>query len=156
VIVYVLGAPGSGKSATAGPLRALLPGWVVFDWDGLMSAAGTLAGGDISSTPITWGAYGLLVRAVVEEIASVNLVLLDVCTPDDLDGWPAGRWVLLDCTDDERRARLTPRADTKQVEHAVNDASAYRRLGLPAADSTGITPAQVAVQLAGMMGRPTE
>ena len=146
--MYVLGAPGSGKSAAANPLRALLPGCVVLDWDGLMGPAGTLAGADISATPATWRTYGLLMRAVVDQIIPMNLVLLGVCTPDELSDWPTGGWLLLDCSDDERRARLAPREDAAQVKYALEDAANYRRLGLSVVDSTGLAPPQVARELA--------
>lgn len=132
VIVYVLGAPGSGKSAAANPLRALLRGCVVLDWDGLMGPAGALARAEISATPATWRTYGLLMRSVVDQVVPTDLVLLGVCTPDELSDWPTGEWLLLDCSDDERRARLGPREGTAQIELALEDAAHYRRLGLPA------------------------
>ncbi len=113
-----------------------------------MGPAGALARGDISATPATWRTYGLLVRAVVDQIVPTNLVLLGVCTPDELSDWPTGKWLLLDCSDDERRARLAPREDTAQIKDALEDAANYRGLGLPALDSTGLTPRQVAGELA--------
>ena len=146
--MYVVGAPGSGKSTAASPLRAFLPGSVVFDWDGLMGPAGTLAGADISETPATWRTYGLLVRAVIDQILPTNIVLLGVCTPDELSDWPEGRWLLLDCSDGERRTRLATRAGSEQIKYALEDAADYRRLGLPVVDGTGLTPPEVASELA--------
>jgi hypothetical protein len=148
VIVYVLGAPGSGKSTIACPLRELLAACVVFDWDGLMGPAGTLAGADIRATPATWRAYGLLVRAVVDQIAPTNLVLLGVCTPDELSDWPTGQWILLDSSDDERSTRLALREDAEQIEYALQDAAHARSLGLSAVDSTGLALPQAAEELA--------
>ena len=99
---------------------------------------------DISATPTTWRTYGLLVRAVVDQIVPTNLVLLGVCTPDELSDWPPGKWLLLDCSDDECRARLAPREDTRQIKDALEDAANYRGLGLPTLDGTSVTPRQVA------------
>ena len=74
MVVYVLGAPGSGKTTAAGYLPGLLPGHVVLDWDAFMGEAAALAGRDISASPATWPAYRGLVRAVVEAIAPVPAV----------------------------------------------------------------------------------
>jgi Mg-chelatase subunit ChlI len=48
VITYVLGAPGSGKTAAVRPLASLLPDHVVLDWDAFMAPAAALAGRDIT------------------------------------------------------------------------------------------------------------
>jgi hypothetical protein len=148
VITAVLGSPGSGKSAVARPLAALLPGHAVLDWDALMDPAAALAGRPIRQSPDTWAAYGDLVRAVVGVITPLPAVLLGVCTPDELRGWPIGAWILLDCTDHERRRRLGSDARPEDIETAVTDARQYRTLGLPVIDTTSRTPAQVAADLA--------
>jgi hypothetical protein len=96
VITAVLGAPGSGKSAVAQPLAALLPNHVVLDWDIFMKPAAALAGREIIGHPETWLAYRQLVGTVVAAIAHLPVVLLTVCTPDELPGWPIGAWVLID------------------------------------------------------------
>ena len=59
---YVLGAPGSGKSAVVPLLKGLIRSHAVIDWDALAKPAAELAGTKISSAPQTWSAYerGLL------------------------------------------------------------------------------------------------
>jgi hypothetical protein len=46
------------------------------------------------------------------------VVLLGVCTPTELAGWPIDAWVVLDCTDQERRQRLRQRSETDDVQEA--------------------------------------
>ncbi|SDE30993.1 P-loop NTPase family protein [Auraticoccus monumenti] len=145
---YVLGAPGSGKSSLAPLLRTLLPGRVVLDWDALMEPAGTLAGWPVREHPDTWGPYSDLVRAVVGQLGSSPVVLLTVCTPDELRGWPPGRWLLLDCDDTTRRTRLAPRGDLAEATGAVADAASYRALGLPVVDTTSLPLPDAARRLA--------
>jgi hypothetical protein len=148
VIISVLGAPGSGKSTVARPLAALLPDHVVLDWDALMPPAAALAGRDITQHRETWPAYRQLVRTVLDAVVHLPVVLLNVCTPDELPGWPIDAWALLDCTDQERRRRLGPDAGPDRLTEAFGDASQYRHLGLPVIDTTGHTPAEVAADLA--------
>jgi broad-specificity NMP kinase len=144
VILYVLAAPGSGKTTVTPHLRALLPGRVVLDWDAFMEPAGALAGVAISQAPHTWASYERLVRTIVEQIGPVDVVLLGVCTPHQLRRWPEGGWLLLDCADAERRARLARRGHPSATTGAVVDAAVYRALGLPVVDSTGREPREVA------------
>ncbi len=148
MLTYVLGAPGSGKSAVAGPLASQLPDHAVLDWDAFMAPAAALAGREIAPHPDTWPAYRQLVRVAVEAVAHLPVVLLGVCTPGELPGWPAGSWLLLDCSDRERRHRLGRRAGPDDLAAALQDAAEYRSLGLPVIDTTGRTPAEVAAALA--------
>ena len=148
MIAAVLGAPGSGKSTVAGPLRSLLPSYVVIDWDDFMVPAAALAGRDIRQHPDTWPAYRHLVRAVIDATAHLPVVLLGVCTPDELRGWPIASWVLLDCTNQERRRRLRQDSRLSDLPDAVRDAREYRALGLPVVDTTALTPGEVAAEIA--------
>ena len=147
MIVAVLGAPGSGKSTVAGPLRSLLPGYAVVDWDDFMTPAAALAGRDIRQHPDTWPAYRNLVRAVLDDMAHLPVVLLGVSIPDELRGWPIAEWILLDCSDQERRRRLQRDARSGDLTAAVRDAQEYRSLGLPVVDTTARTPDEVAADL---------
>jgi hypothetical protein len=106
MITVVLGAPGSGKSTVTPPLRTLLPGCMVMDWDVFMEPAAQLAGRDIRSHPETWPGYRQLVRTTLDTMAGQRVVMLGVTAPDDLEGWPVSSWLVLDCTDHERRRRL--------------------------------------------------
>jgi hypothetical protein len=115
VITGVLGAPGSGKSTAARPLASLLPTHVVLDWDTFMVPAAALAGREITQHRETWPAYRQLVGTVMATIAHLPVVLLTVCTPDELPDWPIDAWVLLDCTDEERRQRLGQQASPDRL-----------------------------------------
>jgi hypothetical protein len=132
VITVVLGAPGSGKTTVIEPLTALLPGHVVLDWDAFMEPAGAPAGRDIRLNPQTWRAYRGLVRTITTSVASVPVVLFGVATPEEVDGLQIRAWVLLDCTDEERRLRLHADGREHDSDSAVRDAQDYRSLGLPA------------------------
>ncbi len=153
MISYVLGAAGSGKSTLVPLLRPLLPGHVVLDWDAFMDPAGMLAGRPIRESPRTWPAYRDLVRAIVQSLGAVPVVLFGVCTPDELPDWPNGRWILLDCADAERGRRLAGGATRGQgrLPAAIRDAAEYRCLGLPRYDTTGRPPGEAAAGLAGLI-----
>lgn len=153
MITAVLGAPGSGKSTVAQPLAELLPTHVVLDWDIFMEPAAALAGREITGYPETWPAYRQLVGAVVSAIAHLPVVLLTVCTPEELPGWPIDAWVLLDCSDQERRQRLAQQASPDRLTEGIHDATDDRLLGLPVIDTTGHTPAEVADALARFVRR---
>lgn len=148
MITSVLGAPGSGKSSTVPALAELLPAHAVLDWDAFMDPAAALAGQEIRANPEAWPAYRELVHAVIGSIAHLPVVLLGVCTPAELKEWPIDAWVLLDCTDQERRRRLDQHADPGAVEDAIRDGREYRLLGLPVIDTTGRPPAAAAAELA--------
>jgi hypothetical protein len=153
VNAYVLGAPGSGKTALVGPLRARLPGHLVVDWDFLMEPAGQLAGRSIQANRSTWSHYDALVRAVLDQLG-VPLVLLGVRTPEELHGWPFGTWILLDCADETRVARLGERRNGAELAEAVEDGRRYRELGLPVVDSTSLAIEDVAEELVSLLTRP--
>lgn len=148
MVIAVLGAPGSGKSTAARPLASLLPAYVVLDWDAFMMPAAALAGREITQHREAWPAYRQLVGTVLATIAHLPVVLLTVCTPDELPGWPIDAWVLLDCTDEERRQRLGRQANPDRLAEGLHDAREYRSLGLPVIDATGHAPAEVAADLA--------
>jgi broad-specificity NMP kinase len=155
VLTYVLGAPGSGKSTVAPLLRRVLSGHVVLDWDAYMRAASELAGRDIRRDPTTWPIYRRLMRAIVDTILPLPLIVLGVCTPDELGGWPIDSWIVLDCADEERERRLANNGDATDVEDALADAARYRALGLQVIDTTDRTPQSVADALARTIQEPS-
>lgn len=148
MITVVLGAPGAGKTTVLEPLIALLPGHVVLDWDAFMEPAGALAGRDIRLSPETWPAYRELMRTITSSAAAVPVVLLGVATPDELNDLPVVAWVVLDCSDGERRRRLHADGRDRDCDAAISDAQHYRSLGLPVIDTTARTPALIAADLA--------
>jgi hypothetical protein len=77
-----------------------------------------------------------------------GVVLLGVVTPDELPGWPRGRWLLLDCDDDTRRRRLAGRPDPTECAEAVADAAEYRNRGLDRLDTSGLSPDDAAGRVA--------
>lgn len=59
--------------------------------------------------------------------------------------------MLLDCSDDERRARLANRLGEAEIADALRDARQYRSLGLAAVD-TNRSVDLVASEIAGLIG----
>ena len=148
MLTYVLGAPGSGKSTVAPVLRRALPGYVILDWDVYMPAASELAERDIRRDRTTWPGYRNLMRAVVDTVLPASLVVLGVCTPDELSGWPIDSWLVLDCTDEERERRLANKGGASDMNDVLAEAARYRALGLHVIDTTARTPQSVADELA--------
>ena len=68
----------------------------MLDWDAFLGPAGALAGVAVPPARHTWSSYERLVRTIVEQVGSVPVVLLGVCTPEQLKDWPDGDWLLLD------------------------------------------------------------
>lgn len=154
VMTYVLGAPGSGKSSLAPLLRRALPGYVILDWDVFMPAASELAGRDVRKDRSAWPSYRGLVRTVVDAIYPTPLVVLGVCTPDEVGGWPIDAWLVLDCADEERQRRLANTGDATDVDAAIADAARYRTLGLRVIDTTNRPLQPVANELARLILEP--
>jgi hypothetical protein len=153
MITVVLGAPGSGKSTVTPLLGTLLPGCIVMDWDVFMEPAAQLAGRDIRSHPETWPGYRQLMRTALETMSGQRVLMLGVGAPDDLEGWPVSSWLVLDCTDQERRRRLTQAGRAADAQEAVADAAEYRSLGLPVIDTTALTPEEVASEIARLLSQ---
>ena len=153
MIIAVLGAPGSGKTTVIEPLAALLPRHVLLDWDAFMEPAAALAGQDIRANRETWPAYRQLVQRVAASVASMPVVLFGVATPDELDSLHIRTWVLLDCSDEERRRRLQADGRGREAKAAIGDAEHDRSLGLPVIDTTARPPALIAADLADFVTR---
>jgi hypothetical protein len=116
-----------------------------------MEPAGQLVGKSIRADRSAWPYYDALVRAVLEQVDDVPVVLLGVRTPDELHGWPIGTWILLDCADDERVTRLGERLGGSELAEAIEDGQSYRKLGLPVVDSTSRTIDEVAEVLTSLI-----
>jgi hypothetical protein len=148
VIVSILGAPGSGKTTVTPILRSILPRHLIIDWDDLMEPASALAGCEIREDPTTWSAYAALVRSVLEAAASLDSVLLGVCTPEELRDWPIDTWLLMDCRDEVRTHRLSTHGRGPDIACALDDARSYRRLGLRVVDTSELSPCETGSELA--------
>ena len=150
-MIYVLGAPGSGKTTVAPLLSSRLPTHTVIDWDAFIDAASDLAGRDVRRSPETWPSYTKLVRAIVDSIRPRPIIVLGGCSPSELRDWPIDAWVLLDCADAERERRLGAHRARDEVTDAVSDGRHYRGLGLRVIDTTDRSSAQVAAALADLV-----
>lgn len=150
-VTFVLGAPGAGKTAVVPAVARLLPNYAILDWDAFMEPAALLAGRPIQQSPETWPAYRDLMYSILVSVSHLPVVLFGVCTPDELVGWPIGAWLLLDCSDEERKLRLGEHADSQRLAEGIRDGRANRLLGLPVVDTTGRTPEAVAVELAALI-----
>lgn len=148
-IHYILGAPGSGKTTIVSHLRRLLPGWIVVDWDELMVPAEELAGRSIRDNESLWKPYEDLMKSVSDMLAPSPVLLLGVCTPAQLATWHIREWVILDCDDRERAARLQRRGESnEEIQEAISDAVEYRALGLKTVDGTTLTALETAQAIA--------
>jgi hypothetical protein len=116
-----------------------------------MEPAGQLIGRSIRADRSAWPFYDALVRAVLEQVGDMPVVLLGVRTPDELHGWPIGPWILLDCADDVRVTRLGERLGGSDLAEAIEDGQSYRELGLPVVDSTSRTIDEVAKELTSLI-----
>ena len=160
--LFVLtGAPGSGKTASLVPLRQRLAGVVVVvDMDAFLHAGSALAGADLRYAAAHWPAYTRLCRQLVGAVvdSGVDCLLMTPLEPREVPGWPAGEvaWAVLDCPDPVRRHRLAQRGmRPEEIDAAVHDAAALRRLTLPLIPSTGTIPetaARIAAWVVGSMG----
>jgi predicted ABC-type ATPase len=128
-LFIVTGASGSGKTAVLAPLaRRLADRCVTFDVDWLLDSAGALSGGQ----PIDWPAFRDAWLAVAHGVAQSGMptVLLGPFIPTHLEALPARRWIgdihflVLDCPDDLRRARINARPHwrSRDVEEQVDSA----------------------------------
>ncbi len=155
MLVYVVGAPGSGKTAVVPHLRQRLDEWVVFDWDALLGGATALAAVDVRRSPEHWARYDELVLASVAEVrrSGLSCVVLGVRTPAELAHWPVDRWILLDCDDEERGRRLVEAGRPDDRDGAISDAARDRAQGLQAIDTSAMPPEAVAEELASLIGR---
>jgi hypothetical protein len=152
----VTGAPGAGKSAALEAFLALRAPFVAWDIDWLLAPASALARLDIRTTAEAWPAYNSLWLEVLHGVIrnGATPVLFAPLDPRDLPadtvpGWCGGvRWLLLDCSDEERIRRLAARGDQAGVQaEALADAAFLRSSISDQVDSGGLPPAEVALRI---------
>jgi hypothetical protein len=151
-LYVVSGASGSGKSAIFAPLAAALPECAVFDMDWLIDPLKTSTGS------VDWDGFRDAWLSVAHGLAQGHrsTVLLGPLMPDRVEISPTRRWIgpirfaVLDCSDEQRRARLTQRPSWR--EHAIDEhlgfAAHLRRTISPVLDTTSDTPEQTALRVA--------
>jgi broad-specificity NMP kinase len=157
-VLFVTGAPGSGKTVVAALVAARLPNFIVLDMDALLEPASCLVGVNLrrSEAASMWPAYNdLWVRLAAMLARERPVLLLGPLEPDEVDETrsrhmlAAVEWALLDCSDDTRRERLTGRGyDSSAIADAIADAGAKRSLGLFAIRTDRVTPDQTATEVA--------
>lgn len=146
-LYLVTGAPGSGKSTTIQAFLALRSPYLAFDIDWLAETASNLAAKDIYTDPSTWQPYAALWFAVLHGVYQNGQIPLFFSPNDPQDlarfGQPtwcrAIHWLLLDCDDQTRRARLQQRSDwtAAMIDEALVDAQVLRQ-AIPQQVDTGL------------------
>jgi hypothetical protein len=149
----VTGAPGAGKSTTLDAFLALRTGHVAFDVDWLAAPASELAGRSVYFDRSTWPAYSHIWFEVLRAVGRNCRVpvLFAPFTADDVTAygrpeWCDGiEWMLLDCADDVRAARLADRSWAPQrIAEALADAAALRTTTETRVDTGRHRPEEVA------------
>jgi gluconate kinase len=159
-LFVVTGASGSGKTAVAVSLARRLRGrCVTFDADLLMDSAGALSGGQ----PVNWPALRDAWLAIAHGVAQSGMptVLLGPIIPAHLEDLPARRWVgdirflVLDCPDDLRRARINarPRWRARDIDEQVEFGRWLRRNIPDSVDTSRDTPDGTAAAITAWIDR---
>jgi hypothetical protein len=160
-LAIVTGAPGAGKSTAAQALLALKTGYLICDIDWLTDPASTLAGKSIYTEPVTWPPYGAVWYGVLHMIVRNGRTPVFFAPTDPRDvaqdgvsNWVSRiDWLLLDCADETRRARLAARPGWTQVmlAEALDDAAYLRRTISTRLDTDALSPQQVAARIVDWM-----
>jgi hypothetical protein len=131
----VTGAPGAGKSTVLAELLGRRSEYLFFDVDWLAETGSRLSGRSVYTEAAVWPAYRRLWLDVLVAVARNRRqpVIFAPWNAADLAEVDAGRnwrvdWLLLDCADGVRRARLRGRAEWtgEMEEEAIADAGQLR------------------------------
>lgn len=153
-LFMVTGAPGSGKTSVLPYLIAAGVGrFVVADMDEILTG-GELLGVTIAGSggELSWPAYNQLWAQITTLVRRSGRPMVLLCPVEPAQWPPEDRvvWTHLDCTDAERRRRLAGRRwDAQAVDQAVADAHSLRSLVPDRIVTDGLSPAEVADQVAG-------
>lgn len=135
-LYVVSGAPGSGKSTLVPALVASNTGsLVIADMDELLTD-GALLGVPIetSAAASQWPAYNAVWARIIDLIlrSGVSMLLLCPLVPRELPALETAaptHWLLLDCSDGERRQRLNDRGwNVATIDAAIDDARRAREV----------------------------
>ncbi len=156
ILNIVTGAPGVGKTSVVTELLQLKSQFVIFDIDWLADSASELSGKSIYTDSSTWKAYSALWFEVLHSICknegepifftpNNKEDFVKFGTPEWVDGI---NWLLLDCDEKTRRARLAERNwDNERIQEALDDADHFRKT-IDAKIDTGLaTPKEIAKQV---------
>lgn len=153
-LLIVTGAPGAGKTSVAQALVDLGSDFVVFDIDWLAEPVSMLTGRDIHTDASAWVAYGKLWFEILHSVSRNGCQPLFFCpnTPADFERqqlatwYNTCHWLLLDCDDAVRTARLDARADwsDERKQEALDDAAELREAVPERIDTSGTTPEEAA------------
>lgn len=152
----VTGAPSAGKTSTIDELLKLdNQGAVILDIDWLMKPASQLAGKDVVTHQETWKPFrqlwsdliGKLLANHLDVVFFANINKQDVAA---LNSAPLSQatWLLLDCSDEVRRARHTGRYGSEEgIEDNLEDARKLRAEVSTVIHTGELSPAQVAAKV---------
>ncbi len=155
-LLFVSGAPGSGKSSIVQVLLERAPttlpsgDLLVFDADWLLEPTSELTGQDMTTAASLWPAYTRVWLRVLEMVArnGRSAALFTPSTPRDLSfvRWPVRvDSCLLDCDDSTRRERLRQRDwPDGEIAEAIADAAALRQQAEFIVDTSRVTPDEAA------------
>ena len=158
-LLFVSGAPGSGKSSIvralleSAPATAPVGGLLVFDADWLLEPTSELTGQDMTTAAALWPAYRRVWLRVLEMVARNrrSAALFTPGPPRDVSSvrWPVRvDWCLLDCDDAVRTARLRQRGwPPGEIAEAIADAAALRPRAPFTVDTSLTTPEGAAARL---------
>ncbi|MBO6564390.1 MAG: hypothetical protein JJ956_06585 [Pseudomonadales bacterium] len=153
-LLFVTGAPGSGKSTTLAAMLKLNSEYLVLDIDWLIDSSSELSEKNLYTDSSAWPAYGRMWFDVLRSICRNSIQPLFFCpnSPSDIEefGKPTWcteiHWLLLDCSDAVRSKRLSERQDwgAERRREALADAAELRQSVSRIVDTSDITSSEVA------------